>query len=165
MTTKPTPTAQLLEQSRPRRASRRVLVALALGGALAVGGLAFAVGRITAPAAAATFPGAEGQPPGGLQGPGGQGQGPGGFGGFGGGGLGVEGTITALDGDTLTLESADGSSITVNLSADTSFAREESAAQQDIAEGDEVRIEIDLGTGTDPGSGEVDASSVTLVQP
>lgn len=164
MTTTPTPTAQLLQKNRPRRTSRRLLVALGLAGALAVGGLAFAVGRITAPAAAATFPGGA-QPPGGFQGPGGQGQGPGGFGGFGGGGLGVEGSITALDGDTLTLETADGSSITVNLSADTAFAREESAAKEDIGEGDEVRVEIELGTGSDLASGEVEANSVTLVQP
>jgi hypothetical protein len=140
-------------------------MAVALGGALAVGGLAFAAGRMTAPTAAA-FPGGGqgpggGQVPGGFQPPDGQGQG---GGGFPGGGLGLEGTITSLDADTLTIETANGS-ITVNLSDDTTYAREESASTDELTEGDEVRIGIDFAGGGNVGNDQVDASSVTITQP
>lgn len=165
MTTEQSPTAHLLEHNRKRSASPRLLLGLALASAVAVGGVAFAVGRMTAPAAAATFP--AGNPGGGTDGfqpPGGQAQGPGGFGGFGG-GLGLQGTIVSIGEDTLTLETSDGSTITVNLSDDTSYAREESADQGDLNEGDEVRVGVDVAAGSDPQSEEVDASSVTLVQP
>jgi hypothetical protein len=162
MSTNTSPTAKLLEKSRRRPTSPRIFAALALGGALAVGGLAFAGGRLTAPAAAA-FPGGGGGPgPGGFQGPGGQG--PGG-GGFGGGGLGLTGTITSLDADVLTLQTADGSTITVNLSGDTTYAREDTATSDELAEGTDVRIGIDFGDGGNVGSNEVDASSVTITEP
>jgi len=160
MSTNSSPTAELLERNRRRPPSPRIIMAVALGGALAISGLAFAAGRLTAPTAAA-FPGA-GQLPGGFQRPGGQG--PGGSG-FGGGGLGLEGTITSLDADTLTLQTADGSTVTVNLSDDTTYAREESAGADEVTEGDNVRIGIEFAGGVNPGSGEVDASSVTITQP
>lgn len=161
MSTNASPTAELLEKSRRRRTSPRILAALAVAGALAVGGLAFAAGRMTAPAAAA-LPGG-GQGPGGFQGPGGQGPGAGAFGG--GGGLGLEGTITSMDVDSLTLETANGSTITVNLSGDTTYAREENASSDELAEGDQVRIGIDIGAGGNAGNDEVDANSVTITQP
>jgi hypothetical protein len=144
-----------------------MLAALAVGGAVAIGGLAFAGGRLTAPTAAAFPGGGSGQGPGGFQ-PGGF-QGPGGQGpsgaGFGGGGPGITGTITSLEADTLTLETADGSTITVNLSGDTTYAREESASADELAEDTEVRIGIDFADGANLGSDEVDASSVTITQP
>lgn len=162
MSTNTSPTAKLLEKSQRRRTSPRILAALAVGGAVAIGGLAFAAGRLTAPTVAAFPGGGGGQLPGGFPGLGGQG--PGG-GGFGGGGLGLTGTITSLDADALTLQTADGSTITVNLSGDTTYARDETASADELAEGTEVRIGIDFGDGRNVGSDEVDASSVTITQP
>jgi hypothetical protein len=84
---------------------------------------------------------------------------------LGGGGLGLMGTITSLDADTLTLQTADGSTITVNLSGDTTYAREETVSEDELAEGTEVRIGIDFADGRNLGGDEVDASSVTITPP
>lgn len=175
MTTTPkqpsrTPTAEMLQKKRPPRTSNRSIVIVSVAGLIAVGGIAFAAGRLTAPALPAGFPGgpqngggAGFQPPAGGGPPDGGGFGGGAPGGFFGGGL--TGTITSIDGDTLTLETEDGGTITVNLNGGTTYAEEVDAAQSDLDEGDEVRIGIDVGGGFDPGSEEVDASSVTLVEP
>lgn len=168
MSTQPTPTAALLEGDRKKRPPRVLFIALALAGLIAIGGVAFAVGRMTAPAAA--FPGAGGNVnngAGGFQPPGGQnGQGfPGGGFGGGGGGPSVEGTITTVDGDSLTIQTADGSTVTVNLSGDTSYAQEESASADDLDAGDDVRVQVDIDSLQGQNGDQIDASSVTLTAP
>jgi hypothetical protein len=168
MTTQTTPTATLLEGEQRRRPSRLLVIALLVAGVIAIGGLAFAAGRMTAPPAAAAFPSAGGNfngGPGNFQPPGGQnGQGfPGG--GFGGGGPSLDGTVTAMDGDSITLQTANGSTLTVNLSGDTSYAQEEPASADDLDEGDSVRVQVDFGALQGQNTNEVDASSVTLTQP
>lgn len=164
MTRQLTPTAELLKKEAARRPpSQGVLVAMAMAGAIALGGVGFAIGRATAPAP--TFAGV----PNGFPGAGGAGQGPGNLGGpgaFGGGdGLALEGTVTSIDGDTLTLETANGSAITVKLRSGTTFHQEDSARRGDIGDGDTVRVGIDFQAGGTPGSGNVDATSVTLLKP
>jgi hypothetical protein len=170
MPRQPTPTAVLLEGERRKRPPRSLFIALACAALIAIGGVAFAAGRMTAPVAA--LPGAGGNfngGPGGFQPPGGQnGQNlPGGGlgGGFGGGGPSLAGTITALDGDSLTIQMADGSTVTVNLSDDTTYAQEESTSADALATGDAVRVQVDLGSLQGQTGDEFDASSVTLTEP
>lgn len=170
MPTRLTPTAALLEGERKKRPPRMLFIVMALAGFVALGGVAFAVGRMTAPSAA--FPGAGGnlngggggfQPPGGQNGQGFPGGGPGG--GFGGGGPSLEGTITALDGDSLTIQTADGSTVTVNLSDETSYAQEETTSADALDTGDAVRVQVDLGSLQGQTADEFDANSVTLTEP
>jgi len=167
----PTPTEELLKKKSPKRSSRRAAFALGIAGVIAVGGIAFAVGRLTAPALPTGFPGgfqnggANGfQPPGGGNpNGGGFGGGPNGGGFLGGAGPGLTGIITSVDGDTLTIETENGTTVSVTLHSDTTYSREVDADKGDLSTGDEVRVGLDLGSGFDPGSDQVDASSVTLV--
>ena len=86
-----------------------------------VGGLAFAAGRLTAPAAATT-----GRFPGGLSGPAGASFAPGTTrglldGGMAGADLSLQGTVESRTGTTLTLKTASGSTVTVDLSSSTTY--------------------------------------------
>jgi hypothetical protein len=166
MTSELTPTAALLQQEGSRRPpTRMLLIAIAIAGAIVFGGAGFAIGRLTAPAR--TFQGFRaggGLPGGGFGGGAGDGQGGGGFGGgFRGGGL--EGTVQSLSGDTLTLKTANGSIVTVNLSGSTTYSREVTGQQSDISAGTTVRIGINFTPGSNPATGTVNATSVTVVTP
>ncbi len=137
MTTDLTPTAELLQKAGGSKRPRTALIALALAGALVVGGGGFALGRVTAPAP--TFAGFRG----GNGGNGGNGGiGGNGFPGFGGGaggagggfrGGGLEGTVQSISGDTMTLKTANGSTITVTLSSTTTYAKQVTGQASDIA--------------------------------
>ncbi len=119
--------------------------------ALAVGGVAFAVGRTTAPAA--TF--AAGNLPGGLVitpdgsfdpntagGPNGAPQG------FAlGGGLTIDGTVTAIDGDELTLTLADGRTMVITLDDTTTYHAATDATAADVGVGDDVSVKVDADRG------------------
>jgi hypothetical protein len=99
---------------------------------VAIGGVAFAVGRMTAPTTPAAFPAAGGNfngGPGGFQPPGGQnGQGfPAGA--LAGPALRSREPITALDGDSLTIEIADGSTVTVNYPTTPAMRRKRAQAR------------------------------------
>jgi len=159
MTTQMSPTAELLQKTRRSGPSRTAVIAMALAGALAFGGVGFGLGRVTAPTSAALgFPGGNGFPGGGQGGALG--------GGFpAGGGLGLQGTVQSISGDTLTLETANGSTLTVNLSGSTTYGKQVSGQKSDIAVGTTVRIGTDFTAGQNPGSGTVNADSVTLVTP
>lgn len=165
MTSELTPTAELLQKQASRGTPpRAIVVALALAGAIAFGGVGFAVGRVTAPAPTfAGFRGGNGVP--GL----GDGQRPGNSGGGGGlglgRGLGLQGTVTSINGDTLTLQTANGSTITVKLSSTTTFSKQMTGQRSDITQGATVRVGINFTAGANPGSGTVDATSLTLVTP
>jgi hypothetical protein len=167
MTTEMSPTAELLQKAGRRPPSRTAIIAMALAGAVAFGGIGFAAGRVTAPSPAFRgLRGGNGFPGGGVgdgQG-GGPGQGGGGFR-FGGGGLGIQGTVQSISGDTITLKTANGSTLTVNLSSSTTYGKQVAAQQGDIATGSTVRVGVTFQGGQNPGSGTVNASSVTLITP
>lgn len=155
---------------RGRRAGRILDVALAAAAMLAVGGVAFAAGRVTAPAAAPAGFGPVGDivRPGGSFDPG-----QGGFdpsqGGprFGlGGGLTVEGTVTAVDGDSITVTTDDGQERTFVLSDATTWHESTDASADDVAVGDSVTVRVSVdGAAPGPGAGgdasDLPASDVT----
>lgn len=173
MTTNPddelTPTQRLLGTSNsnePRRRQRWAGVGLAVAAVIAVAALAFLGGRLTAPTAAATDaggftgPGGGFQPPDGFEPPAGGGFPGGGPGG--GAGLSVEGTITEVDGDTITLELEDGQAVTVTVGDETTVSREELADRDDLAAGISVRVQIGA-QGLADGGEALEAGSVTIV--
>lgn len=84
---------------------------------------------------------APGAPPGGADGssPGGMGQGPG----MGPGGL--EGTVSAIGGDSLTLTTDDGTSMSVVTDPATTWVQETPIAATDIQAGDRVSVEMPFG--------------------
>jgi hypothetical protein len=164
MTTEMSPTAELLQKASRRPPSRTAIIAMALAGAVAFGGVGFAAGRVTAPTPTFRgFRGGTGTAGGADGGQGGGGQG----GGFraGGGGFGLQGTVQSISGSTLTLKTANGSTLTVNLSGSTTYGKQVAGQASDIAAGTTVRIGINFAAGQNPGSGTVDATSVTLITP
>ena len=162
MTTELTPTAELLQKAGGRKNPRNALIAAALAGVLVVGGGGFALGRVTAPAPAfAGFRGGNGGN--GFPGFGGNGGGVGG-GGFAGRGGGLQGTVASISGDTMTLKTANGSTITVTLSSSTTYAKQVAGKSSDITSGSTVRIGVNFTAGA-PVGGSVPATSVTLITP
>jgi len=160
MTTDLSPTAELLQKAGGRKRPSTGLIALALAGVLVVGGGGFALGRVTAPSPTfAGFPGG-GNGGNGFPGFGGGANGPGV--GFRGGGL--EGTVESISGDTMTLKTANGSTITVTLSSTTTYTQQVDGQASDITQGATVRIGVNPTTGT-PTAGSVSATSVTLITP
>jgi hypothetical protein len=160
MTTDLSPTAELLQKAGGRKTPRTALIALALAGVLVVGGGGFAIGRVTAPTP--TFAGFRGGNGGdGFPRLGGGANGQGG-GGFRGGGL--EGTVESISGDTMTLKTANGSTITVTLSSATTYAKQVGGQASDITQGATVRIGVNFTAGA-PAGGSVPATSVTLITP
>jgi hypothetical protein len=151
------------------------LLCLVVGGA---GG--FALGRATAPSGPATLAEAlqqaqagtlpqgdfQGQGPGGGQGfpggqaPGGQNQGGQNQGGQGpGGGPSVQGDITSVDGDVLTVTTQAGE-LKIQLSGSTEIRRAVAGKASDLAVGDTISVRLDPAA-SNSGSGTVTASSVT----
>ena len=124
---------------------------------LAVGGVAFAIGRSTAPASA--FPGV-----GGLNGgpivrsDGSFAPGAGGPGGFAlDGGLAIDGTVTSVDADsvTLTLDERRGDDLQPST-ATRPITRRPTRRAADVAVGDEVSVKVDGGGRVQRGNGGVD---------
>ena len=144
---RPQPTVEPLASviARPKSSSGRgTSVLLALAAAIAIGGLAFAAGRLTAPAATASAgrPGV-GQLPGNGQDPGtGQAPGTGQFPGRGGamGGVTLNGTVTAISADSITLELASGTSITIPLDDETAYRTASAASAADVTVGSTVIV-------------------------
>ena len=147
----PTPTIQ------PRRAGNLLNLLVAVAALVAVGGIAFAGGRLTAPAAAAgagnggrffgpnsSFAPAQGRQPG--------------FGGFGGGlggaSLSVKGTVTAVTSSSITLQLANGGTITLGIDGSTTYHQQESASASNVSEGQQVIVQLAGrgGGGAAPGS-------------
>jgi hypothetical protein len=150
-----------------RRSSRLIDIALIGAAVLAIGGVAFAAGRATAPPAAAanafTPRGGTFFRAGGSFEPG-SGQGP--RFGFGGGGLSVDGTVTAIDADSITIKTADGQERTIELGATTAYHQATDATASDVAVGDDVSVKVTgAGQGAAPGASDaprLSASDVTL---
>lgn len=129
----------------PRRKRSGRLLDLALGGAavLAIAGVAFAVGRTTAPATtvSAAFQQGTFVRPNGSFAPG-----AGGPGGFAlGGKLAVDGTVTAVTADSLTVKTANGQEVTVALNGSTAYHQATSATASDVALGSPVTVRVDGG--------------------
>ena len=68
----------------------------------------------------------------------------GGLGGLGG-GLTIDGTVTAVDADSLTLTLDTGEEMTFALDDDTTYHEATDAAADDVAVGDEVSVQVDGG--------------------
>lgn len=126
----------------PKKSRTRYLTpALALVAALIVGGVAgVLIGQNTASASNASslrggFPGGQGGPGGYGAFGGGQGQNggaPGAGGGF------ASGTITAIDGNTITIKKADGSTVKVTTSGSTTVTKSSTANVSDLSTGEKV---------------------------
>jgi hypothetical protein len=135
-----------------RRTSRVLDIALALAAVLAIGGVAFAAGRITAPAGAGpAF--ARGFTPGGTVVTDGSfdpnGPKPGGL--ALNGGLAIDGTVTAVDADSITLKLADGQEMTFKLDNATTYHEATDASSSDVAVGDDVSVKVSGGRVTSNG--------------
>jgi hypothetical protein len=156
---------------KPRRSSNRLLdAALVVAAALAIGGVAFGIGRATAPAAAFTgggvdLPGGKVLTPNGSFDPNG---GPRvGFSG----GLTIDGTVTAIDGDKLTVKLADGTEMIFTLDSTTAYHQATDASPSDVTVGDDVSVKVkgdgrfQAGAGADPSAApKLSASDVTVTR-
>jgi preprotein translocase subunit YajC len=129
---------------------------------VAVGGVAFAAGRVTASPGSAA-----GNRPGQIVLPGGSfspdssfrpGQGVV----AGGAGLTLEGTVTAVDEDSITLELESGDSVEVSIDGETNYHERTEADAADVSPGSEVLIELD-GPVTRSGEGNSSFGSATDV--
>jgi hypothetical protein len=129
----------------PRSRSSRILnLALAAAVVVAIGGVAFAVGRGTAPASAATDLGAGGPPFGNGAFPNASGApNGGGFGAGGAAGFSIEGTVTAVDADSVTIETAAGQTIELSIDAGTEYHQQEAADASDVTTGSTVIVQTD----------------------
>jgi ABC-type Fe3+-hydroxamate transport system substrate-binding protein len=132
-----------------KSAPRFITPALALIAALGVGGVAgVAIGQSTA---SSSLPAGftQGQFP-----EAGDGDDAGGFPGGGRGDV-TSGTVTSVDGDTITVTLADGSTVTVTTSADTTVTTTTEATVADLAAGEEIVV-----SGTKDDAGNVTATSI-----
>ena len=171
--------------------SSRVLnLALALAVLVAVGGVAFAIGRATAPASGTAavigqngtgtrgngFPNGSFGPngfPGGSLDPNASGR-TGGFtgrGGFGalGGGLVIEGTVDSVTADSVTIKTANGTTVTVGLDASTTYHSAAPATASDVTAGASVKLQVTgsfraggNGGGNGTGNGTGNGGAATL---
>lgn len=123
---------------------------------VAIGGIGFALGHLTAPGASAaanpTGPGgfgrnfpslAPGQTFNTSQFGGGRGGLGGVAGGVGGVAGGVTGTVQSITGSTITIQEANGTSVTIDLSGNTTYHNETSAQAGDVKVGTGVVVQID----------------------
>jgi hypothetical protein len=130
------------------------MILFVVAGLIAVGGVAFAVGRLTAPAAAATtsrfgtggagfrsgFGASASAAPGAARGfLGGAGAGL-----AGGADLSLNGTVQSVNGNTLTLQTASGATVTVDLSGTTSYHKQAAASSSDVTAGSHVVVQVQL---------------------
>ena len=119
---------------RPRRKARFITPALALVAVLGIGIFGgVLIGQNTASATSAGSAAlGQGRPDGAAGGA--PGDAPAGMGGF------TSGTVTAVDGDTVTLELADGSVVTITTTDDTTVTTTQDSSVADLAEGDSLTV-------------------------
>jgi hypothetical protein len=171
------PSAPALQIGKRKSSGGWLNVILALAVVVAIGGVAFAIGRNTAPVAAASGRGAFGNgtfargsfAPDASGGPGG-----GFLGGLrGGGGFSLSGTVQSVTGDTLTITTTNGQTVSFTLGSGTTYSTKTAATAADVKAGSKVEVQLQLGAGAGgfrpnasaaPSSGPVGtASSVTVV--
>jgi hypothetical protein len=151
--------AQVVATPVRRRGAGGMLINAVLGLALvvAVGGVAFAAGRATAPTTATrTGTGANGGfangqggfVPGGPRASGAPGFGGGGLG-FGGGGAGlsIEGTVSAVGADGITLTLTSGQTVTIPTSSSTTYHQRTAGSASDVTTGSTVIVQLAGGRG------------------
>ena len=135
---------------------RWVNVLLGVAAVIAVGGVAFAIGRSTAPAAATGFvPGGmviDGGPIGSFDPNVVPGGGPGGPAMLGSGPT-IQGTVTSVDADSITVKLASGDEMTFALDADTTYHESTATEPGAVKVGDEVAVQADGGRFTVGGDG------------
>jgi hypothetical protein len=137
--------------------SRFVTPALALVAALAVGGVGgVLIGQNTVSASPARPGGATGQGFGGGAAGGGQGGAGGAAGGGAPGGGFTAGTITGISDGTITIQLADGTSLTVSTTADTTVRVTTEADLTSLATGDEITV-----IGQKDASGDLAATAIS----
>ena len=150
-----------------RRSSLLTTVLLVSAAAVAVAGISFAVGRVTAPAAAAgTGNGRQFLGNGnGNPNPGDNGNG--GFfrsGAFG--GVGIRGTVTSVDGSTITVKIANGQEVKVQTDSTTTYHQQASGSASDVSSGKSVIVEVQPGAGgfgsVTNGTRTIRASDITV---
>ena len=169
----PTPAPVVpVNQPPKRRASRLIDIALAGAAVLAIAGVAFAVGRATAPTPeqatrafggnGAFFRNGGSFDPGAFGQGGGNGQGRFGFGG----GLAIDGTVTSVSADSLTVKTADGRDLTFAIDSSTAYHQASPASSSDVAVGDDVSVKVNGGRGSNGASPsrppQLSASDVTV---
>jgi hypothetical protein len=137
-------------RSRSSGSGMLVNVLLGIAVVVAVGGVAFAVGRATAPTTVAAAnngrfgnggfggPNASGAPGGGFVGPGGF---------AGNGGVSIEGTVTAISADSITLQLASGQTVTIPINAQTTYHQRSSATAAAVTNGSTVIVQVGGGRG------------------
>jgi Domain of unknown function (DUF5666) len=175
------PTVAVAAPVRKRGAVDWLLAGAAI---LAIVGVAFAIGRATAPSVVDGFAalpgGAVTVEPGGSFDPGSGGPVPG-RAQLGAGGPTIDGTVTAIDADSVTIELANGEEMTLELDADTTYHEATEADASSVAVGDEVAVRMDGGRiqfggpssgqggdggttsdGEDPGATSPSASDITV---
>ncbi|MGZ3585645.1 MAG: hypothetical protein ACXVAP_00185 [Candidatus Limnocylindrales bacterium] len=149
----PMPLAAGAVTVRPKsRSSGLVSVLLAGAVVVAAAGVAFAVGRVTAPTTAAAggrgafgangqFPNASGATGGNFRGGAGAA--------LGAGGVALKGTVTAVNGQTITLQLSGGQTVTINLSGTTTYHTATTGSASDVTNGSTVVVQVqgDLGGG------------------
>ena len=151
----------------PRSRSSRILnLALAVAVVVAIGGVAFAVGRGTAPASAVPNFGAGG-PGSGIGGFPNASGGPigGGLGAGGAAGLSIEGTVTAVDADSVMIETATGQTIELSIDADTEYHQREAADASDVTTGSTVIVQTDGFAGRGQGGPDSSAPPSSATRP
>jgi hypothetical protein len=130
---------------------------------VALGGVGFAAGRVTAPAAANAGTGGRGGNGGAFAFPGGSFT-PGGNGGNGGlgrfaGGLSLQGTITEVTADHITLKLANGTTVSIPVDSNTAYHRQASATSSDVTTGTQVQVQLSAGANGGGGGGQQPGAS------
>jgi hypothetical protein len=157
--TSPAPAPEVFQPPARRRSATLVNLALGLAVAVAIGGAAFAIGRATAPAPTRGAFGNQfpndfvpngSQPPGGL-------------GGLGGGraGVSIEGSVVSIDSDSMTVETAAGTTIEVALDGSTTYHQQSDAAASAVTTGSDVIVRLTGGARTGGGAAASGASTGT----
>ncbi|HVQ22702.1 MAG TPA: hypothetical protein VMT36_05470 [Candidatus Saccharimonadia bacterium] len=171
-----------MQKAKPRRGLIDIL--LVIGVIVALAGIGFAAGRLTAPAATAFGQGRGGQFTGNGQFNGqvpgaGQNDGNGTAGGrgfLGGGSLALTGKVTELATDHLTLQLANGQTVTIAVDGSTTYHQQTSATTADVQSGETVIVQVQRGAapgaaaspatgGRQGGFGGGTASDITVTAP
>jgi hypothetical protein len=145
------PPAPVAAPSAKRRSGAATLVNVLLGFALvvAVGGVAFAAGRATAPTTTTTGRFGDGANGGGFAGgfgPNASGApGRGQFGGLGAGSISIEGKVTAVTADSITIQLPSGQSVTIPTSDQTTYHSQTAATAADVTTGTNVQVQLSGG--------------------
>lgn len=132
--------------ARPHGRDRGTTILLLLAAAVAFAGISFAVGRLTASSGGAGNGSGSGAFAGGSFRPNGS-FAPGGFAGagVGGGSIAIQGTVTAIDGSTMTIQTSGGETVTVALGGSTTYHGQAPATASDVQAGTTVRVQVQTG--------------------